>query len=82
MRQIGTLVVPILGALPATGTSGQVVQVAGVLHSWDGAAWVPNYPMYIQTTAPSNVQAGKYLWVNTSGGAGDNATLWVEDGAG
>ncbi len=80
MKELGRLIVPILPSLPETGSSGQVVQVAGVLHSWDGAAWVPNYPIYIQATTPANPQAGKWLWVNTSGGAGDNATLWVQDG--
>lgn len=78
-RMLGTFTVPIYTALPPTGNAGQYVQVASTLYQWDGSGWVAMWPIFIQTSAPTST-AAKYLWVNTSGGAGENATLWVEDG--
>lgn len=78
-RMLGTFIVPIYTALPASGQPGQYAQVNNTLYQWDGSGWVAMWPLFIQATAPTST-ATKYLWVNTSGGAGDNATLWVEDG--
>ncbi len=78
-RMLGTLNIPVYNSVPPGGIAGQVISVTNQLYTWDGTQWVPLYPMFIQSAAPSTT-AAKYLWVNTSGGAGDNATLWVEDG--
>lgn len=78
-RMLGTFTVPIYTELPAAGEAGQYVQVNNTLYQWDGGGWVAMWPIFIQNAAPTST-AAKYLWVNTSGGAGDNATLWVEDG--
>lgn len=80
-KEIGTLIVPIYASLPASAPSGAVGMYQGNLYTWNGGDWVPNWPVYISPTAPTNVTSAKYLWVNTSGGAGTDATLWVEDGA-
>lgn len=78
-QQLGTFELPIYASLPATGKAGQIVRVSGVLYHWDGGGWVALWPLFISPTAPTTT-ASKYLWVNTSGGAGTNATLYVEDG--
>ncbi len=79
-KELGSLIVPIVAALPGTGVDGSIVMYAGNLYTWNGSGWVPNWPVYIDTAAPTNVTSTKYLWVNTSGGAGTDATLWVQDG--
>lgn len=77
-KELGSLVVPIVAALPGSGSSGQVVMFAGQLYSWSGDRWNPIVPIYISPTGvrPSIVDS-PYLFVDSSG---TTATLWVEDG--
>ncbi len=80
-RQLGTINVPIWDHIPSTGgIAGQLASYNNQIYSWDGVQWIPLIPIFIQSSAPSTT-AYQYLWVDTSGGAGDNAKLWVEDGS-
>jgi hypothetical protein len=77
--QIGSFNVPVYTTLPASGLTGQYVCVGTQIYNWDGTQWVTMWPLFIQATQPTS-SSTKWLWVNTSGGAGTNATLFVQDG--
>lgn len=40
MKELGSLIVPVVAALPGSGTAGQLVSFGGTIYQYSGTAWI------------------------------------------